>query len=440
MNQPSFGEELRRLRGQRGISLKKFAQLVHYDAGYLSKIENRLKPPTGALATACDEVLDTGGLLAQLAAEYAQGRQRRLHQHTLSGAAEVEKAKRRELVSRAVAIAFGGLLDEPVKGILAVADETRVPTRVQSGDVRHLQSAVATLESWDSHVGGCAVRHHAVAALRWATALLESSCTPAVRLQLAATTAQLADLASWATFDAGYREPARQVFLVGLQAAHESDDAGVRAHIAACLARQEIQAGDWEAGLDLVQLALTAGEALPSNALADLHAVKALAYARKQDTTACFRHINAAKDRYCPDSLPSDPSWLSYFTPAKFSGDLANAMYDLLLHKTDVSDARAHRLALINHYSKSFRQYPGDRVRGKGITATRLATLLHEEGERHMAYQITEEAITLANQVRSAQLADGLRILLRSLSATESADGYPLDLRRRVVEALTNMA
>ena len=66
MNQPTFGDELRRLRQQRGLSLKKFAQMVHYDPGYLSKIENSLKPPTDAVASRCDAALDAGGRLAQL--------------------------------------------------------------------------------------------------------------------------------------------------------------------------------------------------------------------------------------------------------------------------------------------------------------------------------------------------------------------------------------
>lgn len=67
MNQPTFGDELRRLRRQHGLSLKKFAQLVHYDPGYLSKIENGLKPPTDAVAGACDAVLEADGILSALA-------------------------------------------------------------------------------------------------------------------------------------------------------------------------------------------------------------------------------------------------------------------------------------------------------------------------------------------------------------------------------------
>jgi transcriptional regulator with XRE-family HTH domain len=66
MEQPNFGGELRRLRQQRGLSLKKFAQLVHYDPGYLSKIENSSKPPTATFAARCDARLETGGLLSAL--------------------------------------------------------------------------------------------------------------------------------------------------------------------------------------------------------------------------------------------------------------------------------------------------------------------------------------------------------------------------------------
>jgi len=76
MNQPTFGGELRRLREQCGLSLKKFGKLVNYDPGYLSKIENGVKPPTTMLAGACDAALDTAGQLAQLVSECTETRKR----------------------------------------------------------------------------------------------------------------------------------------------------------------------------------------------------------------------------------------------------------------------------------------------------------------------------------------------------------------------------
>lgn len=64
MTQLTFGGELRRLREQHGLSLKKFAHLVHYDPDYLSKIENGLKPPTATLAARCDSELEADGALS----------------------------------------------------------------------------------------------------------------------------------------------------------------------------------------------------------------------------------------------------------------------------------------------------------------------------------------------------------------------------------------
>ncbi|MGH3925732.1 MAG: hypothetical protein ACRDTT_23215, partial [Pseudonocardiaceae bacterium] len=388
---------------------------------------------------ACDEALDTGGELALLAGEYAESRDRRLHSDEPSTSAEVEKAKRRELVPLAAAIAFGDHLDEPVERILAAADEPQVPARVRGGDVAHLRTALETLRKSDRRTGGGAVRHQAVAALRWATALQDSSCTPAVRQELVETTAQLATCSAWVTFDAGRHEPARQLSLLGLRAARESGNPGIRANVASSLARQEIHVSNWAGGLELIQLAFTANNALTSNEIADLHTVNALAYARKLDTEQCLQCIGAAIDTYRPDSISNDPPWLSYLTPTQFERDLAFARYDLLLGGADVGDRAAHRLALIECFSTAFRQYPVDRVRSKAIIAAKLATLLYPEGERRLAHQMAEDAITLAGQVRSARLTDDLRVLLRAFPPTDHADEYDRDLRQRLSVVLAEM-
>ncbi|MFB1045189.1 nSTAND1 domain-containing NTPase [Streptomyces chrestomyceticus] len=61
-----FGDALRRLRREREVSLRTLAQLVHYSKGYLSKIENGEKPPTGDVARRCDAALAADGTLARL--------------------------------------------------------------------------------------------------------------------------------------------------------------------------------------------------------------------------------------------------------------------------------------------------------------------------------------------------------------------------------------
>ncbi len=452
-----LADEIRKRRQGEGLSQPGLAARIGYTPQYVSLAE---RPKRGlasaALVQAIDEALGAGGALVALrdqagaarkacrpgasptmevddAAASGHGR------GTSSDAAEVRNSNRRELITSAAAIAFGDSLDQSVQQILAAADQPQIPTRVRAGDVQHLRSTWEDLRAWSPSVGGGAMHHHAIAALRWATAMLEASCTPAVRLELAAMTAKLADSAAWAVFDAGQHESARQLSLLGLQAARESGDLGMRACVASGLARQEIYLGNWAGGLELIQLAFTAGDVLTPNAIADLHTVKALAYARKLDTAKCFQYIGAATDTYRPDSISNDPFWLSYFTPAKFEKDLAYARYDLALGGAEVGDRTAYRLALIDNLSTRFSQYPADRVLNKATIATRLATLLYLEGEQRIAHQRAEDAIDLAGQVRSARLADDLRVLLRVLPIGDRADEYARDLRQRTSAVLAEM-
>lgn len=63
----TFGECLRRLRTERGLSLADLSALVHYSRGHLSKVENGQKPASADLAHGCDAALGAGGALIALA-------------------------------------------------------------------------------------------------------------------------------------------------------------------------------------------------------------------------------------------------------------------------------------------------------------------------------------------------------------------------------------
>jgi hypothetical protein len=203
------------------------------------------------------------------------------------------------------------------------------------------------------------------------------------------------------------------------------------------LASQEIRTGNWAGGLDLTQLASTAAKAFTPNMTAMLHMVNALGYARKHDAAQCHRSIEAATDAYQPDSLANDPPWLRYFTAVALDGDLIKARYDLVLGDAEVDDRAADRLAVIELLSTNFTQIPPERPRGKAITATRLATLLYQEGEHDTAQHMAEEAITLAEHIHSTRLATDLQILLNTLPPGTNPDTH--DLRHRLSTTLTDM-
>lgn len=69
----TFGQELRRRRLERGLSLSQVSALVHYTKGHLSKIENGGRRPGRDLARRLDQVLCARGDLAGLLSEGPPG-------------------------------------------------------------------------------------------------------------------------------------------------------------------------------------------------------------------------------------------------------------------------------------------------------------------------------------------------------------------------------
>ena len=61
-----FGDELRRLRTEAGITLSELAAQVHYSVGYLSKLESGAKPASAEAARVCDAALGADGALISL--------------------------------------------------------------------------------------------------------------------------------------------------------------------------------------------------------------------------------------------------------------------------------------------------------------------------------------------------------------------------------------
>lgn len=64
---PTFAQEVRRLRNERGLSLSRMTGLVPYSKGHLSKIENGQVQPSQKMARIFDDVLRANGRLIELA-------------------------------------------------------------------------------------------------------------------------------------------------------------------------------------------------------------------------------------------------------------------------------------------------------------------------------------------------------------------------------------
>jgi hypothetical protein len=169
----SFGAQLRECRDAAGISMGKLSRLVNYSKGYLSKIENDLKPPNPTVARLCDAALGADGRL--IAAVRAQ--------RTLD---------RRQVLAAGTMLALtggvtltGGLRpavdDSVLDGIRASFEQLRVlGTRT---------SPVVVLESLRAHVGTV-------------TALAGGNPEP-IRSRLLLLAARIAEHTGWMSQEAG---------------------------------------------------------------------------------------------------------------------------------------------------------------------------------------------------------------------------------------------
>ncbi|WP_157864996.1 helix-turn-helix domain-containing protein, partial [Streptomyces prasinopilosus] len=63
----TFGQLLRAHRTRRGLSLTRFAALVHFDPGHISKVETGKRSPSVGFAKACDRALHAGDAFTAIA-------------------------------------------------------------------------------------------------------------------------------------------------------------------------------------------------------------------------------------------------------------------------------------------------------------------------------------------------------------------------------------
>ncbi|WP_169811501.1 helix-turn-helix domain-containing protein [Nocardia harenae] len=155
----TFGQELRRLRLRRSLSLGELAELVHYSKGHLSKIENGRVTPIAPLARACDSALSADGRLIALAAtDTRPGPPPELPADTAwtqhlhpdgSGIIEISGSPGPPIVTYP---AVAGFATDPIAGLAAVFDELRRLGRSTS------PSMVLPMVAAQNHVATAAAR------------------------------------------------------------------------------------------------------------------------------------------------------------------------------------------------------------------------------------------------------------------------------------------
>jgi len=402
MSKATFGAELRRLREERGLSLKKFAKLVHYDPGYLSKIENGLKPPTGAVAIACDQALDTGGQLALVAAEYADSHEHRLrpggppasypialwepdevvgHALELTG---FDLLSRREAVTDGTAILVGTLLVDPLRSwLFPLASVSGRELRGLSADeVAAMEAGFRYLRTWARQSGGGMARNTVAAQLNELSARLKSVRSGLLRDRAFLVGAQLARLAASLAWDADSPPRAQRYYVLAVEMAHVAHNAGYAALALADLARQSLDLGNPHDALELVQLAQYGSRHSSEARLrAFLFTRESWAFAQLNRSHDFRRAVAHAEELFDESNAASCPTWLTGFDQAELFGVLGARYRDLALASGDPRHAhvaeRYIKRALSVRAAHQIRNQTLDLI---GLARTHLITAEVEQG------------------------------------------------------------
>lgn len=138
----------------------------------------------------------------------------------------------RDLIRYAGAATLGALgaqLPDMLRGAL---HRTAVPAGIDDHHVDQLNQVVDFFQHSDVLFGGGMSRNAVAGQLEWlGDVLAKSSMSDAVRRSWQSSTARLADVAGFMSFDCGDQLAARRFFLVALQLAAEAGDVQQRVHI-----------------------------------------------------------------------------------------------------------------------------------------------------------------------------------------------------------------
>ncbi|UED86872.1 hypothetical protein [Streptomyces profundus] len=296
------------------------------------------------------------------------------------------------------------------------AGEPRRLTRISGAELDQLEEATAQFRDWDAQCGGGLRRKAVVGQLHEVTDLLQETHPPRVRRRLFRVTAELAELAGWMSYDVGLQPTAQKYFVLALHAAKEAEDRPLGAYILSQMSRQMIHLGRAEDALELIHLAQYGSrEQATARTQALLYAMEARAYASLGQPPKCHRAVRMAEDAFAEiGPRDADPAWLRFFSRAELFAENAHSYRDLAYvagrSPTYVSRARPLMEEAVRLFAEECADDSGGgHQRSYALNLIGMATVHLLAREPEGCVQLSEQALDLANRLRSERVSNRLR-------------------------------
>lgn len=449
-----FGNELRNLRLEQGLSAKALGRLVQVSDDMILSIEKGKYPSCRRdVAQRLDDVLRTGGLFDR-AWPMAFGnrdadRKRADADKTSTGSGERSaqvpagrilgrdeptlRPGSHEPVIRRSFLQLGGLaaiapLD--LTEIFAPAELT-LPANVNPGHVDQVLAAATAISGMDNELGGGGmVRDVAGRAMQWSAGLLQVQCPEHLRTELFASVSRLGIVVGASAFDAYHHDDATQTFRFAADCAEEAGDWHLRAKTYSFLARQAVWIGAPDDGLTYAEKGLVRADRLSATEQAMLHAARARAFGKMGNVRDTMAAVGAADEAFARARPAEEAPWMAYYDEAQHNGDTAHALFDLaILAGQDPGRAARRFGTAVKGHTDAYK-------RSRAISRTKLASLIMAKGDPRQAAALGHEALDEVGRLTSRRAADDLRQLGRFASKHQTVQ-EALGLRDRIAATVS---
>jgi transcriptional regulator with XRE-family HTH domain len=318
-----------------------------------------------------------------------------------------EREEVRQLLAHAANVTMGAAVDEVAKWWQPVERAgTPTPHRVGPSDVIQVESITSVMRALDYRYGGGACRDAVAAQVRWTQRLLTTDYTDDVGRRLHLALADLHNLAGWTSFDVGLYSPARRHFARALEQAKHGDDASLVANVLYRMGRLHLHRAFYRHALKFFQLGQIAAQDSGSElTVAMLCANEAWAYALLADADQARRSIGRAQDEFARAKTDSAPAWLRFFGVADLHA-MTGMVYASLPGRDQANLGRA-----VEHLTVSLDGRGDAMARSRAFELTALATVHLALGERTLGAGLSQQAMDLAERVRSVRTIDRLEPL-----------------------------
>lgn len=322
---------------------------------------------------------------------------------------------RRGFLGTSLALTAGPALVEPMQRWLVPTPTgvAEIPRRELRGAGGHLsEPELALLETttvmfrqWDAQCGGGLRRKAVVGQLHEVTDLLQEPQPSAVSRRLFRTTAELAHLAGWMSYDVGLQPSAQKYFVLALHAAKEAGDRPLGALILSDMSRQMIHLGRPEDGLELIHLAQYGSrDSATSRTQAMLYAMEARAYANMGEVNKCHRAARMAEGSFSDAASEPDPDWIRFFTEAELNAENAHSYRDLayVAGRSPMYVSLAH--PAMERAVRLFREQGTQQQRSLALNLIGMSTVHLLQNNPEQACAAAVEAAGIAGRIRSERV------------------------------------